>query len=243
MNVRNWNEALARACARRPWVTVSIWIVAIVLAVFAMSNWLGDALVTDVEPTNNPESSEALELMNERLGISEYEDLDEWRANINAVISRYFDYQTEGENIKRISAWAYENDIRLVSGRLSRAFGNQANLLSTAQYVDAKERLISLATRTPVCGDGRVDSGEQCDDGNDVGGDGCETTCLLTVLPLGDSRDRPPTGLWFSPQTPAALAEAVRRFEGAASELSRRRSALTPNASRYRATTARSGQP
>jgi glycosyltransferase involved in cell wall biosynthesis len=39
-----------------------------------------------------------------------------------------------------------------------------------------------------------------------------------TVLPLGASRDRPPTGLWFSPQTPAALAEAVRRFESAASE-------------------------
>jgi glycosyltransferase involved in cell wall biosynthesis len=34
-----------------------------------------------------------------------------------------------------------------------------------------------------------------------------------TVLPLGDSRGRAPTGLWFSPQTPAALAEAVRRFE------------------------------
>jgi glycosyltransferase involved in cell wall biosynthesis len=39
-----------------------------------------------------------------------------------------------------------------------------------------------------------------------------------TVLPLGQSRDQAPTGLWFSPQTPAALAEAVRRFEGAASE-------------------------
>jgi glycosyltransferase involved in cell wall biosynthesis len=39
-----------------------------------------------------------------------------------------------------------------------------------------------------------------------------------TVLPLGQSRDRAPTGLWFAPQTPAALAEALRRFEGAASE-------------------------
>jgi glycosyltransferase involved in cell wall biosynthesis len=39
-----------------------------------------------------------------------------------------------------------------------------------------------------------------------------------TVLPLGSSGERAPTGLWFSPQTPAALAEAVRRFEDAASE-------------------------
>ncbi len=28
-----------------------------------------------------------------------------------------------------------------------------------------------------VCGDGRVDSGEQCDDGNTAGGDGCNATC------------------------------------------------------------------
>lgn len=39
-----------------------------------------------------------------------------------------------------------------------------------------------------------------------------------TVLALGQSGDRAPTGLWFSPQTPAALTAAVRRFEEAASE-------------------------
>jgi glycosyltransferase involved in cell wall biosynthesis len=39
-----------------------------------------------------------------------------------------------------------------------------------------------------------------------------------TVQALGQSEDRPPTGVWFSPQTPAALAEAVRRFEAAESE-------------------------
>ena len=77
MNKRNWTESLARACARRPWVTVGIWVAAIALAIVLMINYLGDALVTDVEPTNNPESSAALDLMNERLGISEYEDLDE----------------------------------------------------------------------------------------------------------------------------------------------------------------------
>jgi cysteine-rich repeat protein len=29
----------------------------------------------------------------------------------------------------------------------------------------------------PVCGDGHVDQGETCDDGNTVGGDGCSATC------------------------------------------------------------------
>jgi RND superfamily putative drug exporter len=77
MYLGNWTEKLARACARRPWVTIGIWAVAIVVALFFVVTMLGDALVTDVEPTNNPESSEALDIMDERLGVSEFEDLDE----------------------------------------------------------------------------------------------------------------------------------------------------------------------
>jgi len=77
MNRRNWTERLARVCAGRPWTTVIVWIAAIAVAVVLMSVYLGDALVTEVEPTNNPESSEALDLMNARLGISETYDLDE----------------------------------------------------------------------------------------------------------------------------------------------------------------------
>lgn len=77
MRKKTWTESLARVCARRPWVTIGIWIAAVAAAVFLVSTFLGDALVTEVEPTNNPESSEALDLMNERLGIDLYDDLDE----------------------------------------------------------------------------------------------------------------------------------------------------------------------
>jgi len=35
----------------------------------------------------------------------------------------------------------------------------------------------------PCCGDGNVDSGEQCDDGNTVDGDGCSSTCQTEVPP------------------------------------------------------------
>lgn len=77
MYLGNWTEKLARACARRPWVTIGIWAAAIAIALVFIITMLGDALVTEVKPTNNPESSEALDIMNERLGISEYEDLDE----------------------------------------------------------------------------------------------------------------------------------------------------------------------
>ncbi|MCB9570076.1 MAG: hypothetical protein H6710_23125 [Myxococcales bacterium] len=37
----------------------------------------------------------------------------------------------------------------------------------------------------PLCGDGVVDPGEACDDGNNVGGDGCDPTCA--VEPTGDT--------------------------------------------------------
>jgi RND superfamily putative drug exporter len=74
---KNWTESLARSCARRPWVTIGVWVAAMALAAVLIMNFLGDALVTDVEPTNNPESSAALELMDERLGVVEEEALDE----------------------------------------------------------------------------------------------------------------------------------------------------------------------
>jgi len=43
----------------------------------------------------------------------------------------------------------------------------------------------------PVCGDGRVQAGEQCDDGNTVDGDGCQSTCQPTPtdsLVCGDGK-------------------------------------------------------
>lgn len=35
----------------------------------------------------------------------------------------------------------------------------------------------------PVCGNGSVEAGEQCDDGNTAGGDGCSATCRIEVKP------------------------------------------------------------
>ena len=43
-----------------------------------------------------------------------------------------------------------------------------------------------------VCGDGHINSvGEVCDDGNYVGGDGCDATC--DTIELGYSCSSPPT--------------------------------------------------
>jgi MYXO-CTERM domain-containing protein len=36
----------------------------------------------------------------------------------------------------------------------------------------------------PVCGDGAVQEGEACDDGNAIDGDGCEASCVPTPEPM-----------------------------------------------------------
>lgn len=76
MYLGNWAEKLARICARHPWVTIGIWVVVLAVAVVLNFTLLGDALVTEIEPTNNPESMEALNIMEERLGVSAYDTLD-----------------------------------------------------------------------------------------------------------------------------------------------------------------------
>ncbi len=38
-----------------------------------------------------------------------------------------------------------------------------------------------------VCGDGIVDPGESCDDGNDLGGDGCSASCEVEADPTGET--------------------------------------------------------
>ncbi len=82
-----------------------------------------------------------IDLLNE-----EFDDIDEKRATINEIVSRGFNYKTEGDNISRIFKWTNESDMRLVAGRLSRAFGNQAQLLSTAKFVE-KESLVPIAEK------------------------------------------------------------------------------------------------
>ena len=61
-------ETLAKASARRPWRTVSIWIVLLITAGYLSSQFLGDALTTSVTFTNDPESVQALELIEEVRG-------------------------------------------------------------------------------------------------------------------------------------------------------------------------------
>ncbi|MEX0753719.1 MAG: MMPL family transporter [Actinomycetota bacterium] len=56
-------ETMARASARHPWRTITIWVVAVVAFGTASSALLGDVLTPDIEFTNDPESVRAGELI------------------------------------------------------------------------------------------------------------------------------------------------------------------------------------
>jgi putative drug exporter of the RND superfamily len=61
-------ESLARAAARRPWVTVGIWIAVLAAALVIVFTLLGGALTTDMQVTNNPESQQAQTILDQNLG-------------------------------------------------------------------------------------------------------------------------------------------------------------------------------
>ncbi|MGH2765057.1 MAG: MMPL family transporter, partial [Actinomycetota bacterium] len=59
-------ESLARASSRHPWRTLGIWVVVIASMGFVSSRLLGDVLTQEFEFTNNPESVQAQEVIDER---------------------------------------------------------------------------------------------------------------------------------------------------------------------------------
>ena len=58
-----FTERLARACCRRPWLTVGVWIAVIVAAIACVALFLSSALVSEFGLTNNPESQRAKNLV------------------------------------------------------------------------------------------------------------------------------------------------------------------------------------
>jgi hypothetical protein len=86
-------------------------------------------------------------LLEEREG----EDIDAKRRIIHQEISSTYDRQIEGANIERLARQIEAEGRMIVCGRISRAFGNQTQLLSNASYVDRtalRPLAIELETKT-----------------------------------------------------------------------------------------------
>ncbi|XUW99583.1 MAG: MMPL family transporter [Dehalogenimonas sp.] len=65
MNLVNGISSLARASARRPWLTIGMWVVGLIAAVGFMVT--GNVLVNEITVTDNPESRQADTLIKDRL--------------------------------------------------------------------------------------------------------------------------------------------------------------------------------
>ena len=81
-------------------------------------------------------------LLEEREG----EDIDAKRRLVHQELAATYDRRLEGRNIERLSAEIETEGRMIVCGRISRAFGNQTQLLSAATYVE-RAGLDPLCTR------------------------------------------------------------------------------------------------
>ncbi len=62
---------LARMSARRPWMVIGVWLAILVLAIVSTVTSLDDALTTEAEFLNSPESVKGLDLLQQRLGFDD----------------------------------------------------------------------------------------------------------------------------------------------------------------------------
>ena len=60
-------ETLARISARRPWLTIALWVVVVLVALVLVDRLLGSATTTEPRLTGNIESNRAEDLLEERL--------------------------------------------------------------------------------------------------------------------------------------------------------------------------------
>ena len=59
-------QRIAHVSARKPWITIGLWVIAVIVSFGLIVTMLGDALTTEASLTTEPESREALRLMGER---------------------------------------------------------------------------------------------------------------------------------------------------------------------------------
>jgi len=114
-------------------------------------------------------------------------------------------------------SWVELDVTPAVTGNGVVSFGLRSGSTNSAFYssregANPPQLLITTQGAPSVCGNGVLEPGEQCDDGNTVAGDGCSAVCQLEVAP--------PSTLSFTPQDDAKVsAEQPTSNFGAISDL------------------------
>jgi putative drug exporter of the RND superfamily len=113
-------ETLARTSSRRPWMTIGLWLVAIVAAIGVSSQLLDGVLTTNADFTNDPEAKRAADLVEERFG--------------NAGVTEIFLINSETETV---SDPGFEAKVRDFQAAATDISGHQ--LKSVVTYYDTKD--------------------------------------------------------------------------------------------------------
>ena len=127
---------LARAAGSHPWRVIGAWLVILVIAVMLIGSLLGDALTTDDEVTNNPESEQGRTILDERLGVSEGSE--------EMIIVRSQTYTVDDVE--------YQNHVEAVFTDMI-ALGDEVVLSGVNYYMTGDESLVSAdrhATLIPI---------------------------------------------------------------------------------------------
>src|SRR5919106_954589 len=66
-SMKSSTESLARTAGSHPWRTLIVWVLALIAAGLLSSQFLGEALTTDTDFTNEPEAKRTAGLLEERL--------------------------------------------------------------------------------------------------------------------------------------------------------------------------------
>jgi cysteine-rich repeat protein len=83
------------------------------------------------------------------------------------------------QGLPAASGGVYAVELTVADGATVHAAGTAIN----ADGESAFSNELTFAPPAPVCGNGALETGEQCDDGNTASGDGCSSTCTLERIP------------------------------------------------------------
>ncbi len=124
-------EAIARQSTKRPWLTVSAWVLILIVSIGLIATMIGDALTTDVRLTSTPESYEAQELIDKRFTST---------GTIFATESVIVTSET-----LTVDDPAFESFVRSLTDALVKEIGD--GLASSTSYFDEKNESLSSPDR------------------------------------------------------------------------------------------------